>query len=339
MYVPPFPTSILMALFCTVISLKLWSLRRQQILPPFPAHIIANMIMNIAALFSTMPNRGAGIARIFGQAFHRRNVGTDVYSMLRLNRRNFWYVTGETCESFDLIVRRIGLDVTLPRQTPRTPTTNRRRACILDVSNRVLVVVIWLRHYLKLYVLASAFGISKSTVAEEIYHIVPIIFIRYRSYIRWHSLVEWRNFLNTIPHFPNAVGYIDATTHRIRRPSGPRQADFYRRDKKCHFMSTQLVLDSDGLIVLLVAGFPGRMNDAETYRRLPAIGHGLARNLPRNAKLLADGGYANRQPLITPRRIPRNRRQRNANRALRAVRVRVEHAIGFLKVYASCTNI
>lgn len=36
--------------------------------------------------------------------------------------------------------------------------------------------------------------------------------------------------------------------------------------------------------------FPGRMNDAETYRRLPAIGPGRVHSLPRHAKLLADGG-------------------------------------------------
>jgi len=163
-------------------------------------------------------------------------------------------MTGETPESFDAIVQRIGIDVTLPRRTPRVPATDRRRACKLDVSNRVLLVIIWLRQYLKLYVLACLFGISKSTVAEEIYHVVPIMFIRYRSFITWHSLRKWSNFLNTLPHFPNAVGMIDATTHRIQRPSGPRQVDFYRGDKKYHFMSTQLVIDADGLIVLLVAG-------------------------------------------------------------------------------------
>jgi len=98
------------------------------------------------------------------------------------------------------------------------------------------------------------FGISKSTVAEEIYHIVPILYVRHRHYISWHGLNQWRDFLNTLPHFPNAVGAIDGTIHQVRRPSGPRQADFYRGDKKCHFMSSQMVVDADGMIVLLVAG-------------------------------------------------------------------------------------
>ena len=42
------------------------------------------------------------------------------------------------------------------------------------------------------------------------------------------------------------------------------------------------------------------MNDAQCYRSLPQIGHGRARDLPRRARILADGGYAARVPVITP---------------------------------------
>lgn len=145
-------------------------------------------------------------------------------------------------------------DVTAPRHLPRTPRTEKRRRCILDVRNRVILVIIWLQQYLKLHVLAPMFQISKSTVAEEIYHIAPILFINYRHYITWHSLEKWGQLLNTFYSFPNAVGMIDGTIHRINRPLGPEQAEFYRGDKRCHFMSTQLVVDADGLIVLLVTG-------------------------------------------------------------------------------------
>ena len=135
------------------------------------------------------------------------------------------------------------------------PGTNRRRRYILDVRNRVLLVFIWLRQYLKLHVLAYIFGISKSAVAEEIYHVVPILFTNYRRYIKWHSIRQWSQFLDTFPNFPNAVGMIDGTIHRIRRPSGPFQAEFYSGDKRCHFLSSQVIVDANGLIVLLMTGY------------------------------------------------------------------------------------
>ena len=107
-----------------------------------------------------------------------------------------------------------------------------------------------------LYSRCQYFCISKSTVAEEIYHVVPILFTNYRRFIKWHSIRQWNQFLDTFPSLiPNAVGMIDGTIHRIRRPSGPLQAEFYSGDKRCHFISSQIVVDADGLIVLLVTGY------------------------------------------------------------------------------------
>ena len=156
---------------------------------------------------------------------------------------------------------------------------------------------IWLRQYLKLRVLAYIFCISKSTVGEEIYHVVPILFTNYRRFIKWHSIRQWNQFLDTFPSFPNAVGLNDGTIHQIRRPSGPLQA--------------------------------------ECYRGLPQIGHGKAKDLPRRARILADGAYAARMPVIIPRRIVRNRIQLQANQTLRSLRMQIEHSVGFQKVYAS----
>ena len=93
----------------------------------------------------------------------------------------FWYMTGETAEA---MVEKVYLDVTAPRHLPHTPKTDKRRRCILDARNRALLVIIWLRQYLKLHVLAHMCQISKSTVAEEIiYHIVPVLILNFRHYM------------------------------------------------------------------------------------------------------------------------------------------------------------
>ena len=74
------------------------------------------------------------------------------------------------------------------------------------------------------------------------------------------------------------------------------------------------------------------MNDAQCYQTLPRIDRGMARDLPRRARLIADGGYAARVSLIVPRSIVHNRRQRLAKRRLHSIRiVQVEHSIGFKK--------
>ena len=81
------------------------------------------------------------------------------------------------------------------------------------------------------------------------------------------------------------------------------------------------------------------MNDAHCYQTLPRIGRGMARDLPRRARLIAHGGYAARALLIVPRSIVHNRRRRLANRILRSIRMQIEHSIGFQKVYGSISSV
>ena len=125
--------------------------------------------------FPVVRNRNTPLIRTLFPNFHgRRSRGRDVWQVLQLNPVIFCYLTGERPETLEVVVvAKIYGQVTLPRHLPRTPQTDKRRCCILDVRNRVLLVFIWLRQYLKLHVLAYIFCISKSTVAEEIYHVVP----------------------------------------------------------------------------------------------------------------------------------------------------------------------
>ena len=44
-------------------------------------------------------------------------------------------------------------------------------------------------------------------------------------------------------------GMIHVTIHRIRRSSRPPQAEFYCGDKRCHVMSSPVIVDADGLMV------------------------------------------------------------------------------------------
>lgn len=257
---PPPPTFLVyiyfMLFYSILLATKLDDLLC--VIPPPP--IFLNQNVNLLIMIFTILQTQGGYSRtlmrlLFPNFNGYRNNGRDVWHQLEMNPIRFWYSTGETPETLQAIVNRTYMDVTAPRHHPRTPRTNRRRRCILDVRNRILLVFVWLRQYLKLRVLAYIFQISKSTVQEEIYHIVPILFLNYRHYITWHNVQKWRQFLNTYPRFPNVVGMIDGTIHRINRPSGREQARFYRGDKKCHFISSQVVVDPSGLIVMLVSGY------------------------------------------------------------------------------------
>ena len=213
--------------------------------PPFPP--LVNVIATIVTVLQICTISTPLIQLLFpGIIFHRK-VELGVWSKLQRTPREFWYLTAETPVTLDHIVQTVAPDVTKPQMYPRRPISNRRRSCILDVQNRVLLVITWLRIYPTYHSLASIFQISKSTVQEEIYHIVPILFLHFRRFLTWCNLRQWSAFLGQWRHYPNAVGIIDATIHRIRLPTGRLQAEFYRGDKKTHFMSTQMIVDADGM--------------------------------------------------------------------------------------------
>ena len=255
MHPPPFPAFLAILPLILVNVLLLCS--NNLVMPP-PCTVFLTQTIIILMTIPDLLKKQPLIARLFPALMPGRNVGRDVWTLLEIDPRTFWYLTGETPRSLEQMVRRVAADVVRPRLLPRQPTTRRQRACLLDVRNRVLLVIIWLRCYHNYHAMANLFHISTSTVAEEIYHIVPILYLSYRHLIRWHNLQQWAAFLGNWPHFPNAVGSIDATSHKINRPS-VGQAEFYRGDKKFHFMSTQLVVDADGLIVMLVSGLSVRL--------------------------------------------------------------------------------
>ena len=84
------------------------------------------------------------------------------------------------------------------------------------------------------------------------------------------------------------------------------------------------------------------MNDAGVYHSIPPIGGAGPLPFPAWGKLLADGGFPDVPPLITPWRAPRlvgHPLRQLMNSDLAFYRSTVEHSIGDLKVFASATDV
>ena len=80
--------------------------------------------------------------------------------------------------------------------------------------------------------------------------------------------------------------------------------EFYSGHRHYHLMNTQLIVYSLGNIVFLQAGFLGSMNDASNFHLMERIVPGTNYDMPHGAALLADKGYGDVAPLLTPFRIP-----------------------------------
>ena len=83
-------------------------------------------------------------------------------------------------------------------------------------------------------------------------------------------------------------------------------------------MNSQLVMDNEGHIRFVQAGFLGSTHDAVSFRLMDPIGPGHNLDLPPNAKLLADKAHPDGGSLLTPVRANQmpllNHRERRRTR-------------------------
>ena len=283
--------------------------------------------------------------RLFENFYGEQFCGRDVFSLISRQAHLFWRNTGETPGSFlklatDLMPMLLHLTLDgLPRR--------RQRRQKINIINQILLVMMWFRKYLHVDTLALCFDIDPTSVIRIIYRTLPELWRYFQNQIRWPNVLEWGNLMGNWPEFPNVVGAIDSTPHQIYRPLSEAQRPFYSGHRHYHCMNTQLVIDNDGNIRFVQAGFLGSTHDATSYRLMEPIGPGLNLDIPPNASLLADRAYPDHGSLLTPIRAGQmhllnyreRRRARKFNRALAKRRVKIEHVIKEVKTFKAVSQI
>jgi hypothetical protein len=149
---------------------------------------------------------------------------------------------------------------------------------------------------------------------------------------------------------------VDATEQRISRPhDNTVQKAYYSGKKHAHTLKTQVVADGQHHLKAISVAAPGAGHDKALSDRLQTIAR-----LPDGCEADADKGYQGlaaqvetvtvcdpltgevltipRLTVLTPFKKPKGQEltdeQKAFNRALGAIRVRVEHCIGWIKNWA-----
>jgi len=268
--------------------------------------------------------------RLFPNFHGARFHGRDVFSLIADQRWLFWRNTGETPDSFLQIVQAISLS--LFRLTVHGQQRVRQRRQKLSLANQILLVMIWIRKYPQ----------HPTSVIRIFYKIIPELWQYFSNQIEWPTVQEWTNMMGNWPEFPNVIGTIDSTPHRIYRPLTEPQRLYYSGHRHYHCMHTQIIIDNEGHIRFLQSGFLGRTHDSQSFRLMGPIGA-----LPPNAKFLADKGYFDGGPLLTAVRPNQmralnqrdSRRARKFNRRHRRRRVKVEHVIKEVKTFKAVSQL
>lgn len=309
---------------------------------PFLAQLLALVTSVLPPTYTQLSLRDRLLPDFHGHNFQ----GRDVFSMIREQKYLFWLNTGETPETFLQVVAEVA-----PALNMITRQGNLRRRVgrfKLDIVNRILLLYIWLRKYPHLDSLSLMFDVSPQTVSALIYQGIIVLWRYFRSKVTWPTNREWNEMRNKWQQFPNAVGCIDVTPHEILVPSTEPQRHFYSGHRHFHLLNTQMICDNNGHIRFLQAGFLGSTHDAQSFRLMEPIRPGMTLDIPIDVVFLADKGYPDVPPLLTPfrqnqiRAMRNNRDKRKArrfNRELSRKRVKIEHIFKNLKDFRCVSSI
>ncbi|MGW4949743.1 transposase family protein [Streptomyces parvulus] len=212
--------------------------------------------------------------------------------------------------------------------------------------DRLLATRVHLRHSATHDVLASWFGVDRSTITRAISEVRPLLADRgctIRPGQRLRTLAEVIDYLGS----DGRTGIIDGTEVRVRRPAAGRKdrEKFISGKNKQNVVKSMVVTDADGRLLFCSPAEPASCADITHARKL-----GLVKLLAEGpaVKILADAGYQGLSAqtgdrMVTPphRKFKKNRPEwydemhELQRKAHSSRRIRVEHGIGHLNNWRS----
>jgi len=233
-----------------------------------------------------------------------------------------------------------------------------------SLPKRSVAVLAYLRLHVPQVVIALMFGLTQCDISRDLRRLLPLIRVVLPCPEIWDIVEEGQALKDPVsllsePLIGGRV-LVDATEQRVSRPSDNETRKLYYSGKKKAFtLKTQLVTDGDHHIVAISTAVPGVMHDKKLSDEVRTL-----ERLPDGCEIDADKGYQGlmeqvnlvtvrnlktgaeqqvpRVTVHTPFKKPKGKelteQQEMFNQQLAAIRVRVEHCIGWAKNWAILAN-
>jgi len=229
-----------------------------------------------------------------------------------------------------------------------------------SLAQRAVAVLAYLRLHVPQMVIALMFGLTQYGISRDLRRLLPLIRDVLPCPEVWDVVEGDRALKDPVPlsseQLRDGHALVDATEQRVSRSSDNETRKLYYSGKKKAFtLKTQMVTDGDHHIVAISSSVPGAMHDKKLSDEVETL-----ERLPEGCEVDADKGYqglADQVSLVTVRnletgveqQVPRvtvhtpfkkpkgkelTEQQQVFNRQLAAIRVRVEHCIGWAKNWA-----
>jgi hypothetical protein len=224
---------------------------------------------------------------------------------------------------------------------------------------RTMAVLTYLRLHMPQLVVALLFGMTQCDISRDLRRLMPLLQVVLPCPEVWKVLEEEPVSPPkplTLEQLTDGRALVDATEQRISRPSeNETRKEYYSGKKKQFTLKTQFVTDGDHHIAAISEAVPGAEHDKKLSDEVQTLAHlpdgcetdadkgyqGLADQVTRVTVRNVETGVEQQIPRLivrTPFKKPRGGEltveQKAFNQQLSAIRVRVEHCIGWAKNWA-----
>jgi len=216
-----------------------------------------------------------------------------------------------------------------------------RRGLIPEIEDKLVFILVYFRFYPVQVLQGYLFGLSQPQANDWIHRLSPLLnaALGYEQQLPARRTAAIEAVLMACP---DLEFMLDGTERPVRRPKdGQQQSAKYSGKKKTHTIKNNVITEKrTGKIKGLSPTVAGKMHDkklADTQNL----------RFPKHSKLWQDTGFQGYAPdhvtIIQPKKKPRGAEltddEKMQNRAIAKERIRVEHSIGGLKVFAIVHHI
>lgn len=208
-----------------------------------------------------------------------------------------------------------------------------RKSWLPLTADKLLFILVYVRHYPVQRLQAVMFGMSKSQADEWIHRLLPVLEQTLGHEVAL-PLRPGATMEQMQAQCPDLIYWIDGTERPILRPQdADRQTSHYSGKKKRHTLKNTVVADSAQRIVFLGETVEGKRHDKQ-------LAEDDAPPFPNECRAGADSGYQGYHPagvtVTTPIKKPQGGEltvlEKALNRSLSHLRVVVENALAGTKI-------
>lgn len=214
-----------------------------------------------------------------------------------------------------------------------------RKAKLKDDYQKLFFILFYYKTYPTFRFAQVIYGIDKRNIQLWVKFLAPVLFstLGYELSLKMRKKISrWDIWLEEYPELSEFI--VDCTERAIQRPKDNRiQEEYYSGKKKHHSVKNQVFVSPKTSRILAVSNtVKATIHDKKLFENDPLLLH-----LPEHSTGMGDLGYQGTEDLnprlkmILPQKKPPNREltdsQKQNNRAISQIRVRIEHPFSYLK--------